>query len=67
MDIKNQFKHQWKAYFKRGGGMAIVYGSNEAEAKHAALAAYRKTRTMVDLLPLDEVVESVDYLGEGDK
>ena len=41
MDIKNQFKHQWKAYFKRGGGTTIVYGNNETEAKHAALAAYR--------------------------
>ena len=67
MDIKENFKHQWKAYFKRGGGTTIVYGNNETEAKYAALAAYRKTRTMVDLLPLEAVVESVDYISEGDK
>ena len=40
MNILDQFKHQWKVYFKRGAGEAVVYGNTEDEAKVAALAAY---------------------------
>jgi hypothetical protein len=63
MDIKEQFKHQWRAYFKRGEGEAIVYGNSEDEAKVAALAAYRKKKTAVDMLNVDDIVYSVEFIG----
>lgn len=60
MNILDQFKHQWKVYFKRGAGEAIVYGNTEAEAKVAALAAYRKKKTLVDFCTVEDVVATIE-------
>lgn len=60
MNILDQFKHQWKVYFKRGAGEAIVYGNTEAEARIAALAAYRKKKTLIDFCTTKEIIESIE-------
>ena len=62
MNILDQFKHQWKAYFKRGAGEAIVYGNTEAEAKVAALAAYRKKKTLVDFCTIEDIIQSIESI-----
>ena len=64
MDIKQQFTHVWKAYFKRGEGEAFVYGENEAQAKKAALAYYRSKKTLVDFTSIEDIVAHVDYIGK---
>ena len=60
MKIIDQFKHQWKVLFKRGAGEALVYGNSEAEAQVAALAAYRKKKTLVDFCTIEEIVQSIE-------
>lgn len=60
MNILNQFKHQWKVYFKRGAGEAIVYGNTEDEAKIAALATYRKMMTLVDFCTIKDIVAAIE-------
>lgn len=62
-ELKNMYNNQWRAYFKRGlGAPAIVYGINEHEAKINALAYYRKNCTPVSLLPIDKVVDRVEFI-----
>ena len=60
--MANEYQHQWKAYFKRGEGEALVYANSEAEARNAALAAYRKKKTQVDFCTASQVVEAVEYI-----
>lgn len=58
------YKTQWLATFRRGlGKLTIVYGESEDEAKRNALAYYRKNMTMVDMKPIDSVVERVEIIG----
>ena len=58
------YKTQWLATFRRGlGKPTIVYGESEDEAKRNALAYYRKNMTMVDMKPIDSVVERVEIIG----
>ena len=59
MNILDQFKHQWQVFFKRGEGQAIVYGNNEVEATQAAVAMYRKQKTMVDFCKPAEIIETL--------
>ena len=60
MQLTNQFKHTWKVYFKRGGGQAIVYGNNEQEAKIAALAFWRKQKSMMDNCTPKEIIKHLE-------
>lgn len=63
-DMTCTFKTQWRAYYKNNlSSPKIVYGESEAEAKNNALAEYRKNKTMVDLWPVDKVVDYVEYVG----
>lgn len=59
MNIKDQFKHQWKVFYKRGEGQAIVYGNSEAEARAAALGHYRKQKSQVDFCTANDIIDSI--------
>lgn len=59
MNAINQFKQQWKVYFNRGEGQAIVYGNTENEARIAALAYYRKQKTQMDFCTTDQMIKNI--------
>lgn len=64
VDNTRTYKTQWKAYYKPGlMSPRIVYGESEAEARINALAEYRKNKTMVDIWPIEKVVDHVDWIG----
>lgn len=64
IDVLRVYKTQWKAYYKPGlSSPKIVYGESEAEARVNALAEYRKNKTLVDLWPINKVVDHVDWIG----
>jgi len=64
VNTKKLYKTQWRAYYKTGlGSPKIVYGESETEALSNALAEYRKNKTMVDLWPLNMVVDYVECIG----
>lgn len=64
INLKRLYKTQWRAHYKPGlGSPKIVYGESETEALNNALAEYRRNKTLVDLWPLDKVVDRVDYIG----
>lgn len=63
-DLMTLYKTQWRAYFKHGlGEPVIVYGEDERTAKANALAYYRKNKTLVDELPIDKIVDRVEFIG----
>lgn len=63
-DLMTLYKTQWRAYFKHGlGEPVIVYGEDERTAKANALAYYRKNKTLVDELPMDKIVDRVEFIG----
>lgn len=62
-DTAELYSTQWKAYYKKGFGQpTVVYGRTEREALNNALAQYRKNCTMVSTLPLETVVDHVEYI-----
>ena len=64
IDTSKIYKTQWRAFYKNGIHPAkIVHGESEAEARANALAEYRKSKTMVDLWPIDKVVDYVEWIG----
>lgn len=63
-DLMTLYKTQWRAYFKHGlGEPVIVYGEDERTAKANALAYYRKNKTLVDELPMNKIVDRVEFIG----
>ena len=64
MDVTKVYSSPWKVVFKRGEGEAVIYGNSEIEARNAALAAYRKRKTMVDFLSADDIIETIEYIGD---
>ena len=63
-NLTKMYKTQWRAYFKYGlGEPVIVYGEDERTAKANALAYYRKNKTLVDELPMDKIVDRVEFIG----
>lgn len=62
MDNKVEFKKRWKVFYKRGEGEAVVYAHTEKGARNAALAAYRKRKTMVDFCSVDDIVNHIEYM-----
>ena len=63
MRSDNIYKHQWRAFYKPGlGSPTFVYGESEGEAMKNALAEYRKGCTMVDMKPIEQVVDHVEFI-----
>lgn len=58
------YKHQWRAFYKNGvNNTCIVYGETEADAMKNALAEYRRNLTGMSNMPLDKVVDRVEFIG----
>ena len=62
MNINDQFKHQWKVFYKRGEGQAVVYGNNETEARTAALGHYRKQKSQMDFCRAEDIIGSISLI-----
>ena len=55
------YSKAWNAFYKNGtcASPTVVYGTDEHEAKANALAYYRKNTTMLDMLPMNLIVDKV--------
>ena len=53
---------KWKVVYSCGEGETYVFADTEQDAKLEALASYRKKKTFVDFIKVDDLIADITFV-----